>query len=327
MTLETSPQPLVSIVIVTWNRCHEMLETIQSITSQNYPHYEIIVVDNGSKDDTVTTLQSQFSEIKLIELSENLGAASGRKPGIQAANGEIIFLLDSDASLCSDTLVEIVSRFAEDPPVDMLSCKVLHASTGQIDPSAWLFTQLDLEDQDSEFDSYAFSEGAVAVRKQVFERLGYFWDYLFYGREGEEYALRVWDAGFTIRYFPNATILHRVSPNKRILTDQQLYYDLRNSLAIYIKHYPWYLLISIAPLKIVTSTVKGVRYKRILPILKALWDTIKNLRLLLHIRQPIRQKTAKTYLHMQKQHGRFRWTLKTWMAYNRYKQLEDTSKR
>lgn len=311
--------PLISVVIVTWNRRDEVMKTIQSVIDQDYSHYEIIIVDNGSEDNTVEALQLHYPQVKVIRLEENLGASGGRNPGIKAANGDILFLLDSDASLETRTLANIIDQFEKNKEISILSCKVLYEASREIDPNAWLFTEPDLADQDLQFYSYSFSECAAAIHRSVFEKTGYFWDYLFYGREGEEFALRAWDADFTIQYFPQAVVLHRVSSEGRILTDKQLYYDLRNSLSIYITRYPLWLIMIIAPLKIATSLVKGIRYKNMKPIMSALWNVIMNLAFLLRERHPISNKTARRYIQIQRQHGRFRWTIGSWLKYNRYK--------
>ena len=102
--------PLVSVVIVTWNRREDVLETVQSVHNQTYPNYEVVVVDNGSTDGTVEALSEADPEVKLVALSENRGASVGRNAGFEAAEGDIVFLLDSDASLSKDTLTKVVSR-------------------------------------------------------------------------------------------------------------------------------------------------------------------------------------------------------------------------
>ena len=57
-------QPLVSVVIVNWNRCDDVVETLTDLQSQTYQNIETIVVDNGSVDDSIITLEEKFPEVK-----------------------------------------------------------------------------------------------------------------------------------------------------------------------------------------------------------------------------------------------------------------------
>lgn len=315
-------QPLVSVIIVTWNRKEDMIVTITSVYEQDYKQFEIIVVDNGSTDGTVSMLCEQFPDVRVIALEKNVGASGGRNPGIRAAQGDVVFLLDSDASLAPNTLSQIVARFMNDASIGGITCKILVESTKQIDPYSWLFTEHDKAFQNVEFDSYAFSEGASAFRRSVFTTGELFWDFLFYGREGEELAVRLWDKGCRIIYYPAAVVYHRVSPRTRVINDRQLFYDLRNALAIYIRNYPWWFLLLVSPLKIASSLVKGLKYRNLYFFFEALSNTVSHMPYLLQQRAPIGNDNAWKYLRIQRKHGPFRWSLATWLTYNKYQKFE-----
>lgn len=309
--------PLVSIVIVTWNRRDDILETIQSVHAQSYQNYEIIVVDNASTDGTVEVLQELYPNVKVIALSENLGASGGRNPGIAAAKGEIIFLLDSDASLGHDTLEHVVAKFQAEPHVGAIYCKIVNASTQELDNNGggWSFTEKAKAKQEVEFLSYSFSEGGSAIRKKVFDQVGVFWDLLFFGNEGEELSLRIWNAGYKVLYYPTALVYHRVSPHKRTERGKRLYFNLRNMLYIFFVRYPWWMVAIFAPLKIGASIVQGARRGCSQQVLWALRDVIRQIPFLLQQRQPISDETARTYMKLLRDHGRLSWDLATWLKY------------
>jgi GT2 family glycosyltransferase len=308
--------PLVSVVIVTWNRKMEILETVQSIHDQSYKNIEIIVVDNASTDDTAEALRKAYPEIKVITLEKNLGASAGRNPGIVAAEGEIVFLLDSDASLEHETIQNAVGKFQEHPEVGVIACKVVNASTKQLDHVAgWIFSEKDKEDQDKEFLSFSFSECGCAIRKEVFDRAGFFWDSLFFGGEGEDLSLRIWDAGYSILYSPDTLIYHRVSPSQRVAGCDRQYYSLRNMLYIYIVRYPWWMLPLYLPIKILLSHVRALRRKCLKATLRALADVFRELPTLLEKRQPITTQTGMQYMRLQREHGPWRWDLLSWFKF------------
>ncbi len=91
----TITQPMVSVIIPTFNRAWCLKEAVDSVLAQDYPAVEIIVVDDGSTDDTGRILGSYGGKIKVIR-QENSGVSAARNRGIQAARGPWIALLDSD---------------------------------------------------------------------------------------------------------------------------------------------------------------------------------------------------------------------------------------
>lgn len=90
-----NPNPLVSAIIPTYNRAHIVCEAIESVLAQTYPHIEVIVVDDGSKDDTLARLQQYGDRIRVVSQA-NAGPAAARNRGIAVARGDLIAFLDSD---------------------------------------------------------------------------------------------------------------------------------------------------------------------------------------------------------------------------------------
>jgi glycosyltransferase involved in cell wall biosynthesis len=88
-------EPLVSVVIPTWNRATEIRAAIDSVLAQTYSRIELIVVDDGSTDDTPSVLASYRDRIVAIR-RENAGVSAARNTGIRAAKGELLAFLDSD---------------------------------------------------------------------------------------------------------------------------------------------------------------------------------------------------------------------------------------
>ncbi len=109
-------QPLVSVIIPAYNRAHTVVETIDSVRRQTYPNIEIIVVDDGSVDDTQEVLGRYGSRIRNIH-QENAGQMAARNRGIREACGEIITFLDSD-DLWLPTCVERHVGVLQKAPVE-----------------------------------------------------------------------------------------------------------------------------------------------------------------------------------------------------------------
>jgi GT2 family glycosyltransferase len=307
--------PKVSVVIAAWNRREDILQTLESVYGQNGPSLEVIVVDNGSTDGTCEAVSASFPEVRLLRLEENRGPTGGRNAGIRVARGEIMLCLDSDASPERGTLNVIVQKFESDPTIGVVNSKVINAYTRDFDTAAgWAYSEKQKAKSDQEFFSHNFSETGCAIRKAALEKAGLFWEKLFFGREGEELALRVLDAGYRILYCPSAVVLHRASPHKRIASTERKFYDFRNSLYIYLVRYPWWMLIWFIPMKILAESVKGFRQGTMDWIVRALSDVIRGLPSLWRERKPIRNETARIYLRFQKNQGSLSWGLISWLT-------------
>jgi GT2 family glycosyltransferase len=308
--------PLVTILIITWNRKKDILETVQSIYEQAYQNFEIIVVDNGSNDDTVDALCQAYPDVKIVPLDRNMGVSVGRNAGIVIAQGEIIFCLDSDASLDCDTLNNLVRKFQAEPRVGVINSKIVNAYTKTLDGGpGWVYSSKQKAQQSKEFLSFSFSEGGAAIRKEVFDQVGLFWDFIFFGCEGQEFGLRVWDAGYKILYSPESIVYHRASEQQRFSDKDRDYLFFRNTLYIYLVRYPWWLLILLGPLKIGAVTIRFAKRGYLLAVFEALLEVIGNLPVLLKDRKPINNRTAWFYLKLMRQQGPLSWDLMSWLKY------------
>jgi teichuronic acid biosynthesis glycosyltransferase TuaG len=113
--------PRVTVVIPTYNRAHIVGEAIQSVLDQAYPNLELIVVDDGSIDDTERAVAPYLGRIIFLR-KPNGGPASARNHGIAAATGEYVAFLDSDDLYLPGKLARQVCEFEEDPERVLVYC-------------------------------------------------------------------------------------------------------------------------------------------------------------------------------------------------------------
>ncbi len=106
--------PLVSIVIVNWNRLDDVLRCLHYLSRQRGVRHEVVVVDNGSTDGSAEQL-AQIESIKFVGLESNVGPAKARNIGVEHASGKYILFLDSDAVLSKSALGHLVKRMESDP--------------------------------------------------------------------------------------------------------------------------------------------------------------------------------------------------------------------
>jgi len=306
---------LVSVLIITWNRKDEVIKTIQDVYDQAYQNIEIILVDNGSTDGTIKAVQVLFPEVRIVPLERNLGVVA-RNAGIAIARGDIVFCLDSDASPARDCIINIVRKFQAEPKIAVINSKIVNAHTKQIDNIAgWSYSEVDKQDQNREFLSFTFSEGGAAIRKELFERIGPFWEPLFFGGEGLEFSLRVLDSGCDILYYPGAVVYHRAVSQSRVSGGQRDYLFFKNLLFIYFVRFPWWLMAIFMPIKIGATLFRAFKRGYPMRIVQGFYEFLCQIPYLIKQRHPIQNKTAYKFLRLQRQHGSLRWNLVTWLKY------------
>jgi glycosyltransferase involved in cell wall biosynthesis len=119
--IDDMPSPIVSVILPTRDREHVIGDAIVSVQSQNFTDWELIIVDDGSTDDTVAVVAPYLadSRIRYVEQS-NSGASAARNHGLRLARGSLIAYLDSDNVWYQDFLTVAVREFAVDPAIDVV---------------------------------------------------------------------------------------------------------------------------------------------------------------------------------------------------------------
>jgi glycosyltransferase involved in cell wall biosynthesis len=109
---------LVSVIIPAYNAANFIEETIQTIYSQTYPHWEVIIVNDGSKDNTLQIINRiQDKRVKIIS-QQNAGVATARNTGLSEARGEYVVFFDADDLMSNDFLAARINTLKNDRAVD-----------------------------------------------------------------------------------------------------------------------------------------------------------------------------------------------------------------
>lgn len=227
--------PRVSVVYVNWNRKADVAHSVKLLRRQHFRDFEIVVVDNGSSDGSAAEL-SALPGVRVLALPANRGPAAARNAGVEAARGEYCVFLDSDAALSRRGLGRLVEQLDREPDVGVIGCRILNAYTRKLDQ--WIYAQRALDSEKQRFDTYSFSAAGAIVRRDLFREVGGFWEKLFIYNEEVELSIRILRNGFRIRYDPDAVVLHRVAPHGRTGRGRYYYFQVRNWIWTYYRHYP-----------------------------------------------------------------------------------------
>lgn len=196
---------MISVVLPTFNRGYVLARGLEGICTQSYPRREVVVVDDGSSDDTEAVVgRFATQNVRYIRHPRNLGVAAARNTGIRAAQGDLIALLDSDDVWEPEMMEQMASFLRAHPDIDAAFCdvQIVDGTDGepQIESLArWLprFSRLLPGERLAHplvvprramylclLEEVPVKPSALVVRKSVFERIGYFSEDL---RSGEDW--------------------------------------------------------------------------------------------------------------------------------------------
>lgn len=132
-------RPLISVIIPTWNCANYLPATLESVFAQTWAHTEIIVVDDGSTDDTPVVLATYGDRITVVSIENSGGPSRPRNKGIGASHGDFIAFFDSDDLMEPDKLATAMDVFEKHPEVDMVSSAFRGIDTmGEVLKDDWL---------------------------------------------------------------------------------------------------------------------------------------------------------------------------------------------
>jgi GT2 family glycosyltransferase len=197
-------QPRFGVVVLTMGkRPEDLARGLQSLRDQQGVELDVVVVGNGWQPAGLP------AGIKAHGLTDNVGIPAGRNAGVSQVSGDLLFFLDDDASLADPNfLATVATRFNDDPKLGLIQPRVVDP-TGLAAPGRWV-PRLRVGDPATPGPATSLWEGAVAMRRDLFDRIGGWPDEFFYAHEGIDLVWRVWDEGFTPWYAGDLIVHHPV---------------------------------------------------------------------------------------------------------------------
>lgn len=223
----------LSIIIVNYNTASLTQACLESLLSQELPpSTEIIVVDNGSTDQSVPFLRSDFPEVKVIESSDNRGLAAGVNIGLAQAKGTYILLLNPDIIALPGSVTAIMNFLRDNPNVGIAGGQLISPS-GKVQSSCFRFYRLTtimyrrtwlgrskagqaetarflMKDFDHRHtqDVDWIMGSCLALRASAVKAVGGMDEQFFFYFEDVDWCRRFWQAGWRVTYVPTARFSH-----------------------------------------------------------------------------------------------------------------------
>ncbi len=221
-------EPKISIIILNWNGKKDTLECLSSVEKVDYSNFEILLVDNGSADDSVNAIRERYPHLRIIETKENLGFAEGNNVGIREAlakGAEYLFLLNNDTIVDPNILNAFMAEMQKHKSTGVLGAKTylfdeptkLDHFGGMWNAKKGVFDLVGLRQSD-EGNKWNANEPidyacgcALFVRKEVFKKIGLLEPQFFLIWEEADFCFRAKKSGFGIRTCTEAKVWHKVS--------------------------------------------------------------------------------------------------------------------
>lgn len=283
----------VVVVIPNWNGADFIAPCLKSLEKQTL-HARIVVVDNGSVDDSIQIIESEFPKVHLIKLDHNTGFTGGVNVGISYAleqGAEAVALFNNDATAEKDWLENLVKAASEHPEAGIITGKFMRMDKKHIDStgdfySIWAMpfprgrNQLDTGQYDTAEFVFGASGGASLYRASMLKEIGLFDEKFFAYLEDVDISFRAQLAGWKVWYQPRAIAYHRVGATSSKLGSFSRYHFTKNFYMVYAKNMPVKLYWKYGPQFIIqagrmliTSILKGGGWAYIRGFVRAFANT------------------------------------------------------
>ena len=262
-----TPPCKLAVVVVNWNGRGDLGDCFASLQDSGYPDQRLIMVDNGSQDDSVAWTRRHHPDVEIIETGENLRWAGGNNVALRLLQAEgfdgCILLLNNDTIVPQGSLVRLVEAMSGDDLAWAVTPRICYADRpahawydgGVVGKwSGWIrhagIRQITGKlDPKPRYVDYG-SGCALLLGPKVLPEVGLLdEDFYFYG-EDADYSLRIVEAGGRILHVPSALVLHKVSSSVGSQSPRKIWLRSRSHIRLLRKHWPR----SAWPVLLVTQT-------------------------------------------------------------------------
>jgi len=278
--------PLVYTIVLAWNQVDVTLECLESLAQSDYPNQRIVVMDNGSTDQTHEIVAKRFPNVEILRVVENVGLARGYNLGIQHAlqNGAAyVIAMNNDTITAPDMVTELVNALQAHPKAGMVSPKIYHyygdqtrlwcagAKWSHFPPRIKLIGS-DAPDNPQfqrEFPLPFVTSCCIMMTRAALEKVGLFDPGYYFYYDDWDLSERYWRAGYEIWFAHKAHLWHKVSISTQKTDKPQKWWFVmgRSSVRFYLQHKTPLIFAFYTLWFVLRETVKLKFSKRVIPYL------------------------------------------------------------
>lgn len=297
--------PTISVIIANWNGGQYLPSCLKALARQTFTDYEILVVDNGSSDGSVDSLQDDWPNVRLTRLERNQGFAAANNLGARLARGEWVAFLNNDAYPEPGWLAALVAASLANPEYGVFASRILLFdppdlldSTGDvyhISGNAWHrgYRQDAATYQPSAGDVFSACAAAAMYRKADFLEWGGFDEDYFAYMEDIDLGFRLRAGGKPTYYVPDAVVRHVGSATSGIESGFTVYHVHRNLVWCYITNMPGGYVWLYLPIHLLCALIFLGYYIRLgvgKDYVRAKWDALAGIRKAIHKRKRVQRR-------------------------------------
>lgn len=254
--------PLTSVILVTWNSKEYLSSCLSALSKQTFRDFDIILMDNGSRDDALDKLHEKFPLLNLHvhQLYSNLGFAVANNIGASLARGQLLVLLNTDAFPEPDWLENLVNTSYQFPNACLSSRQIQANSPKYLDGEGDNYFisgfarrrnyNVPIYPTDELTEIFSPCAAAALYPRQAFLDAGGFDEEYFAYHEDVDLGFRLRLRGLKCYHVPQAVVHHVGSASQGRHSNFYIYYGHRNLIWTYVKNMPTFLFWLFLPLHI-----------------------------------------------------------------------------
>ena len=282
--------PLVSIIILNYNAGKLIEECVDSIYQSNYKNFEIILVDNNSKDESHVKCKEKFPLINLIANKENLGYCEGNNVGIRVANGKFVIVLNPDTIVEPNWINELLQGYEKfghgiyQPKFLTIDNESILQSTGNMIQLFGFGYSRNKGDKDEKqfnnIENINYASGTcLFTTKEIFTQLGFFDSFLFAYHDDLDLCWRASMQGIQSYYIPTSIVFHPSEGFSFKWSNFKFFLLERNRLYCLFTHYSHSTILKFLPSLVLVDIAVSLFYLKnglFSEKIKASLDILKN---------------------------------------------------
>jgi len=240
-----------TIVIPNYNGAKLLSACLDSLSRQTFRDFGVLVVDNGSTDDSAALCERRSGELSLLRKDSNLGFAAAANEGIRNSDGELVALLNNDTETDPDWLLELVAALDRRSDIAFCASRMLDLSDRSLIDSAGNcyafngrsiprgFLERDAGQYEKEEEVFGACAGAALYRRSLFDEIGVFDESFVSYKEDVDLDFRAQLRGFRCLYVPGAICYHvGGATSGRRRSDLAVRLSACNSIITFVKNMP-----------------------------------------------------------------------------------------